>query len=110
MGDDVNTGVPVHVASSGPYNRNVMLPPAATPAAPLMIGLPGCVAVPPSVAVSEIELPTVTAADACVMSVGVTGSTSKHSPVLLGGPADSVDASVASGTPCVVASNSAYQQ
>jgi len=74
----------------GPNAVNVMVPFAGLPAVVgLMTGVPGSLAVPLSVAVSEIVagrfvvfdgVPTI---DAAVARVGVTGATLKHSAVLL---------------------------
>ncbi len=102
---------PASSQSSGPFRLHVIEPFAAAPTAELMDlklpssspgpALPGCVAVPDSVAVSVIAVPSVTSADAVVESVGVTGRTSKHSPEL---------ESVASGTPAVLESKKPRQQ
>src|SRR5215218_8099507 len=98
----VSTSVwPVQVASFGPYSRNLISPPAGAPAAPLMTGLPGCVAVPPSVAVSANAVPTATGPDAFVLNDGSTGVTRKHSPSL---------ESELFGTPCVSDTKSPRQQ
>ena len=76
--------------SFGPSSVNVILPPAAAPFVALMLVyvpltppfVPGCVAVPLSVALSWTACPKLTdEATAWVSRPGVTGSTSKHSPV-----------------------------
>src|SRR5262249_31996714 len=73
---------------SGPKTFQVIEPPAAAPGViGLITGLPGWFAVPVIVAVSLIELPSVTVPLAtCVVSCGVTGFTVKHSVVLVVSP------------------------
>src|SRR5438309_2191444 len=76
------------VQLSGPNAVQLIVPPAGPPTVVgLITGLPGWLAVPRSVAVSLIAWPSVTPALACVVSVGCTGVTLKHSVrlvVLLG--------------------------
>src|SRR6266498_698224 len=88
----------------GPYAVKMMVPSAGAPSVVgLIAGVPGWFAVPVSVAVSVIRLPSTTSGPAVVASAGVTGVTVKHSftPV-----------SSASGTPVggVVAWKCADQQ
>src|SRR5215468_5215915 len=68
--------------SFGPKAVKVMVPPAGPPAVVgLITGVPGSFAVPVSVAVSLMGLPSRTGpAPALVASVGFTGFTVKHSP------------------------------
>ena len=69
-----------------------MVPPGPTPS------VPGCFAVPVSVAVSVIGFPSVTSAPAVVVSVGCTGLIVKHSDVVPPSATD-FDGSVDAGTP-----------
>ena len=85
---------------------NVIEPPAGPPAVVgLITGVPGLFAVPVSVALSLIVPPSWIGPLACVVSVGVTGLTAKHSGFGLPLPA-----SLAFGTPVVPEVNSARQQ
>jgi hypothetical protein len=64
---EVKSGAPVQEASLGPKTLKVMLPAGLNP--------------PAKVAVSAIVPPTVTAADAAVVNVGVTAVTVTDSPL-----------------------------
>jgi hypothetical protein len=84
--------------SFGPKAVKVIVPCATFPAVVgLMTGVPGSLAVPPSVAVSLIVAGTFVVFDgvpaivAWVASVGVTGVTLKHSLVLVEPAAGSLD-------------------
>src|SRR6266498_4813091 len=87
----------------GPYAVKMMVPSAGAPSVVgLIAGVPGWFAVPVSVAVSLIGLPSWTGpAPALVASCGVTGVTVKHS---------FTPSSVPPGTPVVSEVNTACQQ